>query len=504
MFNPSQLLVALDRDGEEPIYRQLIRTIRSQIESGELPSGTRLPASRDLARQLNISRISVVNAYAELRAEGFLSAHAGRGTFVSKEGNGTNPTPLTEKIVPVMNTVTENVAPDNSLRELMRMSRKPGVISFNSGSPPIEFFPMQNLRDAINQVLDRDGASALNYELPEGYAPLRSAVRDYVSALGIQCSPNNILITGGTQQGLDLVIQALLSEGDMVVTENPTYIGMLDIVRTRRVQVHGICTDEEGIRLDHLENFIIDHAPKLIYVMPTFQNPTGHVMPLHRRRQLLNLANEYNIPILEDAIYHEFRFEGESLPPIKALDDTGIVIHASGYTKMLLPGIRIGYLITDGAHYQRLVRVKQAADISTPGLNQRVIHLMLESGLLGGQLERNNRELMRRRDAALSAAEKYLPAGSTWNIPTGGLFLWIELPHHGPTAAELYITAIQHNVAYAIGNVFYTNSGAGAYKIRMNYGIHKPADIEEGFRRLGKAWGEVAYEYAQLEKSLLL
>ncbi|MFW5748552.1 MAG: PLP-dependent aminotransferase family protein [Chloroflexota bacterium] len=498
-MNPHPLTVTLDRDGEEPIYKQLIQSIKMQIESGALTAGTRLPASRDLARQLNISRISVVNAYAELRSEGYLSAHAGRGTFVAKDANGGSG----EENSGGVNTVTENTAPDNSIRDMMRLSRKPGVISFSSGSPPMEFFPIQHLRDAINIVLERDGAAALNYEVPEGYGPLRAAVRDYVSALGIQCSPSNVLVTGGTQQALDLVIQALLSEGDTLVTENPTYIGMIDIARTRRVNIHGICCDEQGIRLDMLENYVIDHDPRLIYVMPTFQNPTGSEMPLHRRRQLLNLANDYNIPILEDAVYHEFRYEGEALPPLKALDDTGIVIHASGFTKMLLPGVRIGYLITDGRYYQRLVRVKQAADISTPGLNQRAIHYMIQRGMLSGQLERNNRELLLRRNAAMAAAKTHFPPGTRWAVPKGGLTMWAELPQSGPTAAELYISAIQQGVGFAIGNVFYTNGG-GSYKMRINFGAHPPEKIDEGFRRLGRAWRELACDYAEMEKSPLL
>lgn len=500
----TNLNVPLDRDSEEPIYRQLIRHVRAQIESGTLPAGTRLPASRDLAQQLNISRISVVNAYAELRAEGYLSAHAGRGTFVAGErengarhnGNGSGNNGA-------HNIIEQSSVPDRSLREMMRLARKPGVINFSHGTPPLEFFPVHHLKDAINTVIERDGSKALAYEVTEGYGPLRASVRDYVSALGIRCSSDHVLITGGTQQALDLVVQAVLSEGDILVTENPTYLGMIDIARTRRVQIHGIAMDDDGIRLDMLENFIIDHHPRLIYIMPTFQNPTGRVMPIHRRRQLINLAAEYNVPILEDGVYHEFRFEGEPVPPLKALDETGNVIHASGFTKNLLPGMRIGYIITDGPHFERLVRVKQAADISTPGLNQRAVHLLLERGVLAQQLERNNRELRRRRDVALAAASKCLPPGSRWNIPQGGLYLWVELPKSGPTAAELYISAIQMGVAYAIGNVFYTNS-CGSYRLRINYAAQKPADIEEGIRRLGRAWRELAYDYADMEKTPLL
>ncbi|NDJ60325.1 MAG: PLP-dependent aminotransferase family protein [Chloroflexi bacterium] len=507
----ANLSIPLDRESEEPIYRQLIRHIRGQVESGALPAGTRLPASRDLARQLAISRISVVNAYAELRAEGFLSAHAGRGTFVAGErppaapnnGQAHQQNGHANHTGAQHSLADSAPMPDRSIREMMRLARKPGVINFSTGSPPSDFFPVQHLRSAINAILERDGAKALTYEVPEGYGPLRNCVRDYVSALGIQTSPDHVLITGGTQQAIDLVVQALLSENDLLVTENPTYLGMIDIARTRRVRLHGIPMDEDGIRLDMLENFVIDNHPRLIYVMPSFQNPTGKVMPLHRRRQLLNLANDYRVTVLEDGIYHEFRFEGETVPPLKALDETGIVIHASGFTKNLLPGMRIGYVLANGSHYERLVRVKQAADISTPGLNQRAVHLLIERGVLAQQLERNNRELKHRRDVALASAARHLPPGSRWDTPQGGLYLWVELPKTGPTAAELYISAIQVGVAYAIGNVFHPN-GSGSYHMRINYGSQRPDEIEEGLKRLGRAWRELACDYADMEKTPLL
>lgn len=499
----SELSIPMDRDSEEPIYRQLIRQIKSQIESGILAPGTRLPASRDLAVQLDISRISVVNAYAELRASGHLSAHPGRGTFVA--GSADAVTPRKNGHYRSASPDGGQVAPlaDRSLREMMRMARKPGVINFSHGAPPLEFFPVQHLRDALNYALDRDGSKALGYEAPEGYFPLRMAVRDYVSALGIRCSADNVLITGGTQQALDLVVQSLLREGDVIVTESPTYLGILDLARVRRAQILGVPLTPDGLQLDILENYLLENAVRLIYVMPTFHNPTGQVLPLHRRRQLLALAAEYKVPILEDGVYHELRYESDALPPLKALDDHGIVIHASGFTKNLLPGLRIGYIIADGAYHDRLARVKAVADVSSPGLNQRAIHLMLEHGVLARQLERNNRELRRRRDVAVAAAEQHLPRGTHWNVPQGGLYLWIQLPEEGPTAAELYIAAVQAGVAYAIGSVFYP-SGEGSYAMRINFGAHKAQDIEEGFRRLGRAYHEVAEQCKELEKAPLL
>lgn len=496
-----ELNIPLNRESEEPIYRQLIRHVKLQIESGTLPAGTRLPASRELAHMLDISRISVVNAYAELRAEGYLSAHTGRGTFVSRDAhpaaNGTRHTSNGH------DHHDEGTLPDSSLRDMMRLARRAGVINFSHGSPPTDFFPIAQLRDAVNTVLDRDGASALAYEASEGYMPLRAAVRDYVSALGIRCTAEHVLITGGTQQAIDLVVQALVTEGQSIVTTNPTYVGLIDIARARRIPVYGVPMDDDGIRLDMLENYILDQHPRMLYIQPSFQNPTGNIMPMHRRRQLLNLANEYKLLLLEDSVYHEFRYEGEPHPPLKAIDEYGSVIHVSGFTKVLLPGMRIGYLIAQNQHLERIVRVKLAADISTPSLNQRAIYLMLQRGILAQQIERNNRELKRRRNAALEAARLYLPQGSVWNVPQGGLYLWVRLPSDGPTAAELFVAALQRDVAFAIGNIFYTN-GCGNHRMRLNFGMQRPEMIHEGFRRIGEAWRSLAHEYDDFQKAPLL
>lgn len=486
------LNITLKRENETPIYRQLIQQIRGQIDNGALPAGSRLPASRSLARQLGISRISIVNAYNELRSAGYLSAHAGRGTFVSRDREANEP--ASAELPP--SAAQQRTA---SIRGMMRLARKPGIIDFSSGSPPGEFFPVRYLQDAINQVIERDGAEALSYEVAEGYLPLRSAVRDYVRAIGIHCRLEDVLITGGAQQAIDLVLQSLMSPGETLLAADPTYLGIIDIALARRVRIHGVPIDEEGIRIDALENALEDLRPRLIYVMPSYQNPTGHLMPMHRRRQLVRLAAHHQIPILEDEVYREFRFEGDELPPLKALDENDIVIHTNAFTKVLLPGIRIGYLIAGGPHYERLVRVKQAADISTSGLNQRTIHLLLERGVLAQQLERNRLELRRRRVAALTAAQRYFPPGSSWISPQGGLYLWVELPPDGPSAAETFIAAIQRDVAFAIGALFYASAG-GSHALRLNFGIHNPETIDEGFKRIGDAWSA---EHSRVAKGLV-
>ncbi len=370
---------------------------------------------------------------------------------------------------------------------MTRLAQQPGVIAFSGGTPPEEFLPVEALRQALNTVLDRDKAAAVAYEEADGYLPLRISVTEYVTSLGIQCSPEEVLITGGAQQALDLVVQTVLGEGDVIVTGNPTYLGLLDIAHIRRVVPVGVPLDRDGIRIDALERALEDHQPGLIYIAPTYHNPTGTVLPLHRRRQLLSLAARYNVPVLEDAVYHELAYREQPPPPLKALDDCGIVIHASGFSKIVLPGTRIGYLIASGSLRDRLARVKQAADVCTPGLNQRAMQLYLASGQLIGHLNRVRGELRTRCEVACRAAHEYLPAGAEWVEPTGGLYLWVRLPDDGPTAAELYATAVQHGVAYAVGTLFHTN-GDGSRYLRINFGANKPQRIVEGFRRLGAAW----------------
>jgi GntR family transcriptional regulator/MocR family aminotransferase len=470
--------IPLYKDSVEPIYQQLARHFRLQIESGRMAPGDRLPPTRDLARQLGVGRISVVNAYAQLQTEDLIEAHPGRGTFVS----GTRPTRTS---LPVGWPLRG--APNISMREVTRLARQPGVIAFSGGTPPEEFLPVDALRHAINTVLDRDGAVAVAYEEGEGYPPLRASVSEYVTSLGIQCHPDDVLITGGAQQALDLVVQAVLGEGDILLTGNPTYLGILDIAHVRRVIPVGVPVDAQGMRIDVLENAIQEHRPGLIYVAPTYHNPTGAVMPMHRRRQMLALAKRYDIPILEDAVYHELGYRNSPPPPLKALDEDGSVLHVSGFSKILLPGTRIGYLIANGPLFDRLAHVKQAADVCTPGLNQRAMQVYLMSGALIGHLNRVRSELRVRCEAACTAAKYHLPPGSQWVEPTGGLYLWVRLPDEGPTAAELYITAIQHGVAYALGTLFHTDGGGNRH-IRLNFASHPPARIEEGFQRLSKAW----------------
>jgi DNA-binding transcriptional MocR family regulator len=253
--------------------------------------------------------------------------------------------------------------------------------------------------------------------------------------------------------------------------------------------------DDAGMQTDRLEDMILQHRPRLLYVAPTYHNPTGTVMATHRRRHILELAARYHLPVLEDGVYEDLHYSGEIPPPLKALDESGLVLYASSFSKVLLPGMRIGYLVVSGGLGQRLARVKRAADICTPALNQRAIHLTLESGKLNEHIAIARKTCRQRRDAMLDALTRHFPEAH-WKKPAGGLYLWVSLPHDGPTATELYMHSLRQGVAFAMGPLFYTTD-EGAYFLRLNVAAYSPAHIDQAIARLANAWRDLATGHTQ-------
>lgn len=479
------LVLPLNREAEEPIYRQIKQHLLRQIDTGILGPGDRLPPTRDLAEQLGVARISVVAAYEELKAEGMITTAQGRGTFVAAREDQ-----LASGASMIGAARTQNAV----LRDLLRLAARPGMIDFSAGAPAEDFLPVNLIQDALNAVLNRDGAAAVAYESPEGYLPLREAVAAQLGTQGISTRADELLITGGCQQALDLAVQALVNPGDVILSANPTYAGILDIAQARGVTVIGIPVDEAGMQVDALDSLIAEHRPRLLYAAPTFHNPTGTVMSLARRRQLLDVAAHYHLPVLEDGVYESLAYNGAPPPSLKALDEAGLVLYASSFSKIFLPGMRIGYLIASGRLHERIARVKRAADVCTPALNQRAMHSVLESGALWEHLSNVQKQCRQRRASMLDALARHLP-DAQWNEPAGGLYVWVELPHDGPTSTELFLEAARGGVAFAMGPLFQTD-GRGAHHLRLNLAAHPPERIEEGMRRLGAAWETLSTGYA--------
>ncbi len=484
--------IQLTRQTDRPLYLQVAEQLRRQIENGELPPYTRLPASRTLAKKLGVNRITIVNAYAELEAEGLVTSRVGSGTFVAANQNTPHPLPETNRLPLWRGPLPRHPWNANQMiAEMMRLARQSGVISFAGGTPASEFLPVNEFRRALNEALRRDGTAALQYEDAAGHLPLRETIADSLQQQNIHITGQDILITSGCQQALDITVSVLTrSDESVVVVEDPCYLGFLDILTTRRMTPVGVPVDAEGMQIEPLEQIILRYRPRLIYTTPIFHNPTGTSLSLARRQALLEVATRYGVPVLEDASYDELRYQGQPLPSLKSLDMGDIVFYAGGFSKTLIPGIRIGYLAAPTAWRERVVAAKQTADILTSPLNQYALNIYLQSGHFAEHIFQVRRAYHERRDAMLAAARQYFPAGVTWRCPEGGIYIWIEMPPSGPTATDLYLAAINYNVAFAIGSVF-SASGSFAHAMRLNFASCSPQEIEEGMRRLGKAWKEL-------------
>lgn len=481
--------ICLKRNSPVPLYLQIKERLQEQIEQGILPPATKLPPTRYLADELGVSRVTVVNAYAELEAEGWVQAYVGRGTFVSDPRRQAEETWTSEPFAWQTTLLRPpGVSASNMLADMLDLAQHPDLISFAMGAPATDLLPVRDFRQAINSVLRRDGAEALQYDKAAGYEPLRAKIAEILHARGIRARPREVLITSGSQQGLDLVARVLTKPGEYVITESPTYLGALDVFQSYGVQVIGVPVDEKGMQVELLEELIEQHHPRLIYTIPTFQNPTGVTMSLKRRERLLELARQYHIFILEDGVCSELRYKGLPLPPLKALDQKGYVIYVNSFSKILLPGIRVGYMVASGHIRERLIAAKQSADLFTSSLMQRALAEYLAAGHLDRHLAQVCRVYKARRDAMLDGLSRYLPDGAKWTVPLGGLCLWVTLPSRISTV-QLYLSAINYGVAFAVGSVFRPD-GRSSSTLRLNFAANPPDRIEEGLRRLAKALRE--------------
>lgn len=470
--------IPLQRDSPTPLYQQLFESLRARIQSGEIKAGSRLPSSRVLAQSLGVSRVSVTTAYDRLENAGLVHSKDRRGLYVAHTGHAALSASLPALFDGDFAANSPKIGSDLPF---------PARISFSMGSLPAEFMPVQAMREALNHVLDRDAGAALGYEPTEGYPPLRTAIAESVHGLGIAVTGDQVLVTGGTQQAIDLAVQSIVPPGGVILTTDPTYIGLIDIARARRLSVIAVPYTADGLDFDGLECAIEQHHPSLFYLMTTFHNPTGAVLSTGQRRRLLALSERWQVPILEDGVYDGLSYDGAPGLPLKALDTGDNVLYASGFSKTVVPGTRIGYLISGQRHYGQIVRVKQAADVCTPGLNQRAMTELLRSGALAAHLERVRHACKRRRDAMLAALQR--EAGETWrwSLPGGGLYLWLELPNGGLNAAELLQSATGLGVDFALG-VDFSPTGRWSHHLRLNFTTHAPTVIEEGVRRLWAAY----------------
>ncbi len=480
--------IPLDRQSETPLYQQIKTYLRQGILSGSLAAETRLPASRQLAQDLGVNRITVENAYAELEAEGLVFSKLGSGTYVlapdpllplSKDSMGAS-WPLWQQ------NIEDKTIRNKLLNEKRKAARYPHQISFATGISDANLFPVEDFRKVLQTVMRRDGIAALDYGERSGYAPLRESITHILASQGLQTRPENILITSGSQQALSLVAQSLLKPGDIILVESPTHAGALDLFRALDFKVVGIPVDGQGMQVEELEKLLQQHHPKLIYTIPNFHNPTGTCLNGSRRRQLLVLADRYNVPILEDDFVGDLRYDGRAQPALKALDPGGRVIYVSTFSKMLMPGLRVGFLVAEGPVYNCLVNFKRVNDLTTSTLIQRALEAYVTVGRYQAHLRRSCQIFRKRRDIMLSAIHRYLPAGIHFDSPQGGLFIWLQLPEN-LASEKLLPLAWEEGVDFASGHGFFPEGIGSGNWLRLNFVAQAPDQIEEGIKRLGKA-----------------
>ena len=379
----------------------------------------------------------------------------------------------------------------STIRELLKLLQQPDLISFAGGLPAPEFFPLREIEEACQYVLENDGAKALQYSATEGYQPLKEYLAQSMHKYGVPAVPENVLLTNGSQQALDLVGKLFLDPGDTVITGRPTYLGAIQAWNAYQARFRTVPLDTEGMRVDKLEGVyqqVVDETgkpPKLIYVLPNFHNPAGTTLPLERRQKLGEVAAKLDLPIVEDDPYGALRYEGEDIPPICSLVPER-TIYLSTFSKTLAPGLRLGWIVCPEVLIQRFVQAKQGSDLHTGTFVQYVANDICQRGLLKQHVKELRKVYRERRDTMLEAMDEYWPDCCRWTRPEGGLFLWAKVPEEINTK-DFFQQALKEKVAYVPGFSFYPNEDGGFDAMRLNFSYCRPDIIVAGIRRLGIA-----------------
>jgi 2-aminoadipate transaminase len=467
----------LEPNSETPLYRQLFEKIKAGIVSGRLARGERLPATRELAGSLGLNRATVSAAYELLEAEGLIKGHVGRGSFVdgpAPEAAGLN--------------WHELLRGAGDVPEPLPAVGEDGV-SFASSRPAQQLFPLEEFRATCAEVIDGDEAAGiLQLGSPGGYPPLRRYLLKEAQAHGIAGSEDDLTVTSGAQQALDLLQRVLVAPGDTVLIEDPVYPGLRNVFSRAGARLVGVPVGVDGIELTALERAIQRERPRLLVVTPNFQNPTGATLPLAVRTGIIRMAREAGCILVENDAYGELRYVGEPLPSLKELDESGDVILLKSFSKLSFPGLRVGWVIGPRPLVGRLAEAKQWCDLHTDQLSQAVLLRFAESGRLAGHRERVVEAGAERLAAVLEGCARELPQGTEYTRPQGGMNLWVRLP--APLdASDLLPRAVREKVSYLPGRYF----GVSRFEsgsLRLSFAGLTPEKIRTGLATLGQLFSE--------------
>ncbi len=465
--------ISFDTESGVPLYRQLSDSIRTLIERGVLQGGQRLPATRELAVQLGLNRATVSAAYNMLEQSGILQGHVGRGSFVARSS-----------------PVVKSLDWDSILAPLEFSSAAVGPIEINlaSSRPAAADFPLAAFRRLTKEVIDSPEAEhILQLGSPHGYKPLRRYLMEQALGEGVARASDDLLMTNGCQQALDLIARLFFTgeTGRPVALESPVYHGLLRVFSRAGAGMIAVPVDQDGMDPDALEAAIIRSNPRVVVVTPSFQNPMGTTLSLERRKRIVEIAQRSGIVLIENDIYSELRYRGKALPTLKELDSAGNVILLRSYSKVSFPGLRVGWVIGPRPFIARLAESKQIADLHSDQLSQAVLLRFAQSGELAKHLQQTRVTGLQRLEAAMSACEQYLPKGSSFTRPDGGMCYWIELP--APLNAENVLPrAEKRGVSYLPGSLF-SNRPGHRRGLRVSFGGLTPEQITRGIKLIAEA-----------------
>jgi 2-aminoadipate transaminase len=491
--------LSLDRsEGRRyPLAQQLADELRRRVQAGSIGTGERLPAVRALASKLGVTPETVASAYKRLTGEGYLRGEVGRGTFVAAPPLRAEEDPLApfEAGGALPPFAAAGISPSPPVqRELLRLASHPGVVSFAASVAAPDLAPVTELRRAVSEALAAEGARALQVGATEGYPPLRTAIASLLERRDLRVDPAMVCVTSGCQQGIDLAAKVFVGPGDAVLVEQPSFVGALEAFRARGARIVGVPIEGDGLRVEALPGLVQRHHPKLLYCMPTYQNPTGRSLSPEKRRALLRIAATYDLPIVEDDSAGFCGLEGAAPPSLKAEDQAGYVIHLGTFSKLIAAGLRLGWLVAAPPVLEKLVAAKYASDLSSDALVQRAVYRLLAGGGLLEHIDRARRAYRQRRDVLVDALRQphVLPKGARFDPPLGGFNLWVELPPDGPTSTALYLEAIRRGVAFVPGPFFFSagsgaSSSAARRGLRLSYSALGPNQLARGVRLLSDA-----------------
>lgn len=470
----------LDTLDKQPLYLQIALLIADKIQKQILPSGTKLPPERELADFFAVSRTTAINAYRKLEQQGLVWTKGGSGTYVAR---GCDDQSLSEVPWPQLFTAY----PKNPLATILRdlvSAPAPSTLSLAAGMPDPALYPMDTIAELFNHNFGSAAPADFGHIPTEGYNPLRKAIAAMLREKGIPTSTENILTLSGSQQGLYLLSKVLLEPGDYVVTEAPTFIGAIQVFQAAGARILSLpCSEKSPLEL--LEDFLIRYRPKLLYIIPTYQNPTGKVMPKQERQDLINLAKRHRLVIVEDDPYSDLHYDEQPPQALKAIDTYGGVVYLGSFSKILFPGLRTGYLAGPPILINRLALEKQYIDLHSNNIAQWLVALFLNEGKLAPHLSNVRKEYKKRRDTMAKALQRLCVNDIEFTVPEGGFYFWCKLKQEG-TSQRLLQEAAKNGISFVPGDAFHTVPTLDK-EFRLCFTTHNEAVLLESVQRLAKA-----------------